>query len=77
MLQQRVRFLCTHNAARSPLAEGRLRHCGGDRFAAFSAGTAVSRGRPLAVEALTQIGSTLWSRNRSRRRASVGSPATR
>jgi arsenate reductase (thioredoxin) len=52
----RVLFLCTHNSARSQMAEGLLRDLGGDRFQATSAGTEATHVRPLAVRAMEEIG---------------------
>lgn len=52
----RVLFLCTHNSARSQIAEALLRHCGGNDFAAYSAGTEVTRVHPLALAALAECG---------------------
>lgn len=52
----RVLFLCTHNSARSQMAEGLLRHLGGERFEAFSAGTEATHVRPLAVAAMAELG---------------------
>ena len=54
-----VLFLCSHNAARSLLAEAILRHVGGARFRAFSAGTEPASDQqphPLALEALQSAG---------------------
>lgn len=48
----RVLFLCTHNSARSQMAEGILRHIAGDRVEVQSAGTEVTRVHPLAVAAM-------------------------
>lgn len=54
--RSRVLFLCTHNSARSQMAEGLLRHLAGDRFEAHSAGTETTHVRPLAVRAMDEIG---------------------
>jgi len=52
----RVLFLCTHNSARSQMAEGLLRYLAGDRFEAYSAGTEATRVRPLAIRVMEEIG---------------------
>jgi protein-tyrosine-phosphatase len=52
----RVLFLCTHNSARSQMAEGLLRHLGGAEVQAFSAGTEPGSVRPEAVEAMRARG---------------------
>ena len=54
--RSRVLFLCTHNSARSQMADGLLRHLAGDRFEAFSAGTEATRVRPLALRAMEEVG---------------------
>jgi arsenate reductase len=56
MAAPRVLFLCTHNSARSQMAEGLLRHLGGGRFEAHSAGTEATPVRPLAIKAMTELG---------------------
>jgi len=55
-LAPRVLFLCTHNSARSQMAEGLFRHLAGGRFAVESAGTEASRVHPLAVRAMAERG---------------------
>jgi len=54
--KKRVLFLCTHNSARSQMAEGLLRHLAGDRFEVMSAGTEATHVRPLAIRAMEEIG---------------------
>jgi arsenate reductase len=53
---QRVLFLCTHNSARSQMAEAFLRALAGDRFEAESAGTEATRVHPLAIRAMAEDG---------------------
>lgn len=55
-IKQRVLFLCTHNSARSQMAEGLLRALGGERFEAYSAGTEATRVRPLTITAMAELG---------------------
>ncbi|MBE2220646.1 MAG: ArsR family transcriptional regulator [Anaerolineae bacterium] len=45
----RVLFLCTHNSARSQLAEGILRAYGGDLVEVFSAGNEPDQIHPIAI----------------------------
>ena len=54
-----VLFLCTHNAARSILAEACLNDMGAGRFKAFSAGSNPSANQhphPMALQTLTRAG---------------------
>ena len=52
----RVLFLCTHNSARSQMAEGFVNERGAGRFKAFSAGTEARGLNPLAVQAMAEVG---------------------
>ena len=56
-MKHRVLILCTGNCVRSQMAEGLLRHLGGDSFDVHSAGT-IPNGyvSPMAVEAMRAIG---------------------
>ncbi|HVT02453.1 MAG TPA: arsenate reductase ArsC [Thermoanaerobaculia bacterium] len=54
--KKRALFLCTHNSARSQMAEGLQRRIAGDRFESFSAGTEVTSVHPLAVKAMAEVG---------------------
>ena len=51
-----VLFLCTHNSARSQLAEALLRHRAGDRYHACSAGVQPGRVHPLTIRVLEEVG---------------------
>jgi len=55
-MKKRVLFVCTHNAARSQMAEGYMNARYGDRFEAFSAGTEPGTLNPYAVRAMAEIG---------------------
>ena len=54
--KKRVLILCTGNSARSQMAEGLLRHDGGEAFEAYSAGVRPSQVRSEAIEAMKEIG---------------------
>jgi thioredoxin type arsenate reductase len=62
----RVLFLCTHNSARSQMAEGILRHLAGDQVQVASAGTEVIRVHPLAIKTMEARNIDI-SRQRSKR----------
>jgi thioredoxin type arsenate reductase len=51
-----VLFLCTHNSARSQMAEGILRQMAGGAIEVHSAGTEVTRVHPLAIETMAARG---------------------
>jgi len=52
----RVLFVCTHNSARSQLAEALLGRLGGDDFEVHSAGTEAARVNPYAIRVLAEQG---------------------
>lgn len=54
--RRRALVLCTHNSARSQMAEGFLRALGGARFEVESAGTEASRVHPLAIRVMGEVG---------------------
>jgi arsenate reductase len=52
-----VLFVCVHNAGRSQMAAGWLRHLAGDRVEVLSAGSAPAGTiNPVAVEAMAEVG---------------------
>jgi arsenate reductase (thioredoxin) len=56
MTKPKILFICTHNSARSQMAEGLLRHIYGDKYEVFSAGTNPTNINPLAVKGLAELG---------------------
>ena len=53
--KKKVLFICTHNSARSHMAEGLVNAFAGDRFEAHSAGTEPSQVNPLAIRVMAEI----------------------
>ena len=56
MSKKKVLFLCTHNSARSQMAEGLLRALKGDEYEAYSAGVSPTMVDPDAIKAMAEIG---------------------
>jgi arsenate reductase (thioredoxin) len=54
--KKRVLFICTHNAARSQMAEGLLRAFYGDLYEVYSAGTEPGDVSPYAIRVMGEIG---------------------
>jgi arsenate reductase len=55
-MNKKVLFICTHNSARSQIAEALLNHRAGSKFEAFSAGTEPTEINPWVVKALAEQG---------------------
>lgn len=56
MSKEKVLILCTGNSCRSQMAEGVLRHYGGERYEVFSAGTQPCYVNPTAIKVMDEIG---------------------
>jgi arsenate reductase len=54
--KKKVLFICTHNSARSHIAEGLMRSLHGSRFKVRSSGTHPTEVNPLAIKAMAEIG---------------------
>jgi arsenate reductase len=55
-MKKKVLFLCTGNSCRSQMAEGFLRHFGGDKYEAYSAGVDPAQVNPLSVKVMQESG---------------------
>ena len=56
LTRRKILFICTHNSARSHMAEGFVNALYSDRYLAFSAGTEPSTVSPYAVRVMQEIG---------------------
>ncbi len=56
MIKKKILFLCTHNSARSQMAEGFAKSLLQDEYEFYSAGTEVSFVRPKAIKVMKEIG---------------------
>lgn len=55
-MKKRALFICTHNSARSQMAEAFLRMLYGDRYEAYSAGLEPTEINPYIIRAMEEIG---------------------
>ncbi|HEY7452010.1 MAG TPA: arsenate reductase ArsC [Candidatus Limnocylindria bacterium] len=56
MTRKRVLFACTHNSARSQMAEAMVNAWGGEAWEARSAGTEVTEVRPQTITVMAELG---------------------
>jgi arsenate reductase len=54
--KKRILFICTHNSARSQIAEGLVNSLYSEKYKAFSAGTEPTRINPFAIKVMAEIG---------------------
>ena len=64
-MKKEVLFICTHNSARSQMAEGLLNSLYRSSYPAFSAGTVATRVNPHAIKVMQEMGIDI-SRHRSK-----------
>jgi len=55
-MKKRILFICTHNSARSQMAEAFLKTLFPERFEAYSAGTQPGKLNPFVVKAMEEVG---------------------
>ena len=54
-MKKTILFICTHNSARSQMAEGIINHLYGDKWEALSAGTEPGEINPFAIQAMAKL----------------------
>lgn len=54
-MKKKILFICTHNSARSQMAEGYMNAKYGDHYEVFSGGTEVTRVHPMAIGVMKEI----------------------
>jgi arsenate reductase len=64
-MSTKVLFVCTHNSARSQMAEAFLNALYGGRYEGYSAGVTPTKVNPYVVKAMAEIGIDI-SKNRSK-----------
>jgi arsenate reductase len=64
-MKKSVLFLCTHNSARSQMAEALLNTLNGDKYEAYSAGMIATKVNPYVIKAMAEIGIDI-SKSRSK-----------
>lgn len=74
MTKRRVLFVCTHNSARSQMAEGMLRAWAGDRFDVASGGTEARGVRPEAIAVMRELGIDIGGHTSKTIEGFVGQP---
>lgn len=65
-MKKKVLFLCTHNSARSQMAQGLMNSVLSNNYEAFSAGTFATSINPFTIAVMTEIGidiSNQYSKN--------------
>ncbi len=55
-MKKTILFLCTHNSARSQIAEGIINGLFSDKYSAYSAGTQPGKVNIFAIKAMKEIG---------------------
>lgn len=64
-MKKTILFICTHNSARSQLAEALVNNYFADKWDGFSAGTEKTFVKPQAIEAMKRVGVNI-SKNESK-----------